>query len=349
MSRVITQRSGARRMPRTVVTMLAALATSVLIVGGVRIAAGSTPPEVPAAISAAVADTSRPESDTNRDADRKPGQTLAFTGAKPGDKVADFVADSGYFTRLFANVVGPKGHVYAVEPTAFFKFDHFVKAVADLQGYAVAHPTVTVTVADTMEGLHFPERLDLFWISRNYHDLHDGFMGPVDTAAFNRAVYDALKPGGVYMVLDHSAAPGAPADVTETLHRIEASTVRRELEAAGFKYESESSILANPADPRTGRVFDPAIRGRTDQFILKFTKPGPKMEPRTVSSVPCTGHDRGPKRLASDDWPCKTGKRDRSSEPKRGNEHDQDYCPGCESRGLVLLAELACPGRAAIL
>jgi predicted methyltransferase len=226
-----------------------------------------------AAATMAVADPSRPDSDSKRDAERKPAQTLAFVGIKSGDKIADYVAASGYFTRLFASVVGSNGHVYAVEPTAFFQFEHFVKAVAELQGYAVAHPNVTVTSAAPLEGLKFPEKLDLFWISRNYHDLHDKFMGPVDTVAFNRAVYEALKPGGFYVVLDHSAAIGAAANVTETLHRIESSTVRREVEAAGFKFDSESSILANPADPRTAQVFDQTISGKTDQFILKFRKP----------------------------------------------------------------------------
>jgi predicted methyltransferase len=226
-----------------------------------------------AAATMAVADPSRPDSDTRRDADRKPAQTLAFSGIKPGDKVADYVADTGYFTRLFASVVGSTGHVYAVEPTEFFKYQSFPKAVAELQGYAVTHPNLTVTTAAALEGLKFPEKLDLFWISQDYHDLHDEFMGPVDTAAFNKAVYSALKPGGVYVILDHSAAPGAPANVTETLHRIESSTVRREVEAAGFKFDSQSSILANPADPRTAKVFDQTIRGHTDQFILKFRKP----------------------------------------------------------------------------
>jgi predicted methyltransferase len=225
------------------------------------------------AATAAVADPSRPDSDTTRDADRKPVETLVFAGIKAGDKVADYAASSGYFTRLFAGVVGSTGHVYAVEPTAFFRFPSFPKGVAELEGYAVAHPNVTVTTAAALEGLKFPEKLDLFWISRNYHDLHDEFMGPVDIAAFNKAVYEALKPGGEYIILDHSAAPGAPANVTETLHRIESSTVRREVEAAGFKFDSESSILANPADPRTAAVFDATIRGHTDQFILKYRKP----------------------------------------------------------------------------
>jgi len=250
--------------------VIPALITIVALISGANASdnAGNS-----SAATMAVADSSRPDSDTARDVDRKPAETLVFAGIKSGDKVADYVADAGYFTRLFANVVGPTGHVYAVEPTAFFKFEHFVKAVAELQGYAVAHPTVTVTTAAALEGLKFPEKLDLFWISRNYHDLHDKFMGPVDTAAFNKAVYDALKPGGFYVVLDHSAAPDATTDVTETLHRIESSTVRREVEAVGFKFNSESSILANPADPRTATVFDQTIRGHTDQFILKFRKP----------------------------------------------------------------------------
>lgn len=228
--------------------------------------------DVRAAIAGALTDSARPETDTSRDADRKPEPTLVFSGVKPGDRVADYVADSGYFTRLFSSIVGPKGHVYAVEPTEFFRFKTFPPAVAELQGYTVAHPNVTVTTAAAVEGLNFPEKIDLFWISRNYHDLHDKFMGPVDIAAFNKAVYKALKPGGLYIVLDHSAAPGAPADVTEALHRIQATTVRREVESAGFQFVAESTILANPADPRTAKVFDPAIRGHTDQFILKFRK-----------------------------------------------------------------------------
>jgi predicted methyltransferase len=250
--------------------MMAVLIVVVALVSGAN---ASDNASKSGAVTMAVADTSRPDSDTARDTERKPAQTLAFVGVKSGDKVADYVAGAGYFTRLFASIVGSTGHVYAVEPTAFFQFEHFVKDVAELQGYAASHPNVTVTTSAALEGLRFPETLDLFWISRNYHDLHDKFMGPVDTVSFNKAVYTALKPGGVYVILDHSAARGAPANVTEDLHRIEASTVRREVEAAGFKFDSESSILANPADARTAGVFDKAIRGKTDQFILKFEKP----------------------------------------------------------------------------
>ena len=226
-----------------------------------------------AAIAAAVGDPSRPAGDTERDAHRKPAEMLALAGVKPGDAIADYAAGGGYFTRLFAAVAGSKGHVYASVPSALFQYPNIVKGIAEIQTYAVAHPNITVIFASALDAAKYPEKLDLFWISQNYHDLHDSFMGPVDMGAFNRAVYAALKPGGTYLVLDHAAAKGSPAQVTDTLHRIEASAVRREVEAVGFKFESASTLLANPADPHSAGVFDPSIRGRTDQFILKFTRP----------------------------------------------------------------------------
>ena len=252
-----------------IVLLSGALATAALHAGRAEPAQSADA----AAISAAIADQARPESDRARDADRKPAETLAFAGVKSGDRVADYAAGGGYFTRLFAAVVSPTGHVYAVVPSALFQYPNIVKGIGDIESYAVDHPNVTVSFGAALAELKFPERLDLFWISQNYHDLHDRFMGPVDIGAFNRAVFSALKPGGCYVVLDHAAAPGAPADVTETLHRIDASTVRREVEAAGFKFDGQSDALANAADPRTASVFDGSIRGHTDQFILKFRKP----------------------------------------------------------------------------
>lgn len=230
-------------------------------------------PDRDAAIAGAVADSTRPSTDTERDADRKPAGTIAFIGLKPGDKVMDFMAGGGYFTRLFGDVVGPSGHVYAVEPKEVFTFPSAVKSTADLQAWAAVHTNVSVGIDPAMQALQVPEPLDVFWISQNYHDLKDKFMGPLDTAAFNRAVYAALKPGGVYVILDHAAVKGAPADVTETLHRIDPDVVRHEVEAAGFKFEGESPILANPDDPHTVKVFDKSIRGHTDQFLYKFRKP----------------------------------------------------------------------------
>jgi predicted methyltransferase len=225
------------------------------------------------AIAFAVADPMRPPADTERDANRKPAQTLAFAGVKSGDKVADYGAGSGYFTRLFSGIVGAQGHVYASVPSGLLKYSNIIKGIAEVQQYAFTHANVSVIYAAPLDAAKYPEKLDVFWISQNYHDLLDSFMGPVDMAAFNRAVYAALKPGGVYIVLDHVAAKGSPADVTETLHRIEPSVARKQVEAAGFKFEGESSILANPSDPHTADPFDPSIRGRTDQFLFKFRRP----------------------------------------------------------------------------
>jgi predicted methyltransferase len=170
------------------------------------------------AIAAAIADPTRPPTDTSRDANRKPAETLTFAGVKPGDKIGDYAAGAGYFTRLFAGVAGPKGHVYASVPSALLQYPNIVKGIAELQKYAVGHPNVSVNFASAIDAARYPEKLDLFWISQNYHDLKDPFMGPVDMAAFNRAVYEALKPGGIYIVLDHVAAPGSPDNVTDTLH-----------------------------------------------------------------------------------------------------------------------------------
>lgn len=255
------------RLRGIVCAALALIATSEMFAGN---AGGSATTD---AITAAVSDASRPATDTVRDADRKPAETLAFVGIKPGDRVADYAAGAGYFTRLFSRVVGAQGHVYAVVPTALFMYPNIVKGIAEIQKYAAKNPNVSVIAASALDGTRFPEKLDLFWISQNYHDLKDPFMGPVDMAAFNKAVYAALRPGGIYVVLDHSAVRGAPPDVTDTLHRIEKSVVLREVEAAGFKLDGESMLLANPADPRTAGVFDKSIRGHTDQFILKFRKP----------------------------------------------------------------------------
>lgn len=244
--------------------LLAAVALSPL--------AASQPSAAPA-IAKAVADPSRPPEDVARDANRKPAATLAFMGARPGMKVADYLANGGYFTRLLASVAGQRGHVYAVELNEVITFPNVTKGYEALKTWATAHPNVTVTTTPIADSLDFPEPLDLFWIAQNYHDLHDKFLGPADVPAFNRKVFAALKPGGLYVVLDHSAAIDAPDDVTETLHRIQRARVIREVTAAGFVLAGESPLLANPADTRTKSVFDDSIRGRTDQFMLKFRKP----------------------------------------------------------------------------
>jgi len=135
-----------------------------------------------------------------------------------------------------------------------------------------AYPNVSYIHAP-IEKFVTPEKLDIAWTSQNYHDLHDKFFGPPDIATVNKAIYDSLKPGGVFIVLDHAAQAGSGLRDTDTLHRIDEAAVRKEVEAAGFKLVGESNVLRNPEDDHSKKVFDPSIRGKTDQFILKFRKP----------------------------------------------------------------------------
>lgn len=222
------------------------------------------------AIAAAVADKGRPEADTKRDADRKPAQMLEFAGVAPGQKVADFIPGGGYFTRIFAKAVGPTGKVFAVTnpPPAT------ATAPAPIVGIVADPQYGNITLVSTGVGsFKLPEQVDVFWTSQNYHDLYLTRLN-VDVPAATKQIYDSVKPGGVFIVLDHVAAPGADVVSTaNTLHRIDPAAVKKAIEAVGFKYEGESKLLANPADDHTKGVFDPALRGHTDQFVYKFRKP----------------------------------------------------------------------------
>jgi predicted methyltransferase len=211
----------------------------------------------------------QPPADALTDPSMKGKEVIAFIGLKPGDKVADIVA--GRFVRAFSQAVGPTGKVYAYEP------DEIVKVHPEIMGTlkgAASDPKSNVSVLTApISKPNLPTGLDAVFIRQNYHDLHDKFMGPADVAAFNKAVFASLKPGGVYVVLDHADAPGTGLKDTDTLHRIDVASVKSEVQAAGFKLDGESKILANPADDHTKGVFDPSIRGKTDQFLLKFRKP----------------------------------------------------------------------------
>jgi len=225
-----------------------------------------------AAVVAAVADKGRPEADTKRDAARKPAEMLEFAGIKPGQTVVDFLPGGGYFTRIFSKAVGPKGTVYAAYPPPRAPADPAkppptpaAQTIAADPAYANVKP---LQVA--MATFAIPAKADVVWTSQNYHDLHN--VKGLDLAAFNKQIFDALKPGGVYVVLDHVADPKT-ADATSTVHRIDPAVVRREVEAAGFKFDGESDVLRNPADDHSKPVFDPAVRGHTDQFVYKFRKP----------------------------------------------------------------------------
>jgi len=253
-------------------SLSAALAAVLLM--GCALGAGSAAAaaSVPAYVAAAVADPSRPQADRDRDALRKPADMLMFMNMKPGQKVVDFMpGPKGYFTVLFADVVGPTGTVYAFIPTEVAKFS---KTPLPPNGAKIdpAHPNVIAIVAPVSQ-FATPESVDIVWTAQNYHDLHDPFMGPADMAAFDAAVFRSLKHGGVFVILDHAAAAGSGVRDTNTLHRIDPAVVKSEVTAAGFKFVKESDVLLNPADPHTALVFDPSIRGHTDQFIYLFRKP----------------------------------------------------------------------------
>jgi predicted methyltransferase len=215
----------------------------------------------------------RPPQDVAKDTLRHPREVLAFAGVKPGDTVIELIPGGGYYTRLLSAAVGPTGKVFAVIPT--FLAERFPKAVDGEKALAAEPGYRNVTVV--VEGLgRITDQgpADLVFTAENYHDLHNPAV-PADTAsAVDRAVAAALKPGGVFLVDDHVGAPGTGASQGGTLHRIEPALARGEIAAAGLAFDGESKVLANPADPHTAAVFDPSVRGRTDQFVFRFKKPG---------------------------------------------------------------------------
>jgi predicted methyltransferase len=244
-------------------TRLLLAATAAVVFAGAALAAP------PAYLVTAVADPARPADDSKRDADRKPAETLAIAGVKPGSKVIEILPGGGYFTRILVGAVGPKGHVTAVLPEAFK--ERLAKQAENLNTIAATHPNLEVKFADPTKAMG-AEPADIVFTAQNYHDFHnlpdDAWKG------INQGVHDSLKPGGIYLVVDHIGAPGTGATQTKTLHRIEPAAIKAEVEAAGFKLVEQSDILKDPADDHTKGVFDPSIRGKTDQVIMKFKKVG---------------------------------------------------------------------------
>ncbi|HEV2227317.1 MAG TPA: hypothetical protein VGR86_00045 [Steroidobacteraceae bacterium] len=251
-------------MQRVAILAAAALLASGLAAPG----ADARDAKIPKYITAAVADQARPSTDTERDASRKPAETLAFAGVRPGDQVIELAPGKGYYTRLLSAVVGAKGSVTTLgsAPTKPDAPPPPVQAIAADPHYANVH-----VMLQKLAEVKLPGGADLFWTTQNYHDLHN--IAGVDLAVFNKAVFDALKPGGIYFILDHAAEAGSGTRDTNTLHRIDEETVKREVKAAGFELAGESELLRNKGDPRTGKVFEPPIQGHTDQFLLKFRKP----------------------------------------------------------------------------
>ncbi|AQR73879.1 class I SAM-dependent methyltransferase [Sphingomonas sp. LM7] len=225
---------------------------------------------VSAPIKAALADPARPATDKERDATRHPGELLAFAGVKPGDKVADFIMGGGYFTRILARTVGSKGRVYAYQPAEFIQFR---PAYGDEQKAAVAGYANVTPLSDSLATVKFAEPLDAIVTVQNWHDMHLKMVPPGFAVAMAKRLYDSLKPGGVLLVVDHVAAADPGFTAPDKLHRIDPAAARAEIQSAGFTFDGSLPLLANSDDPHTAIVFDPAIRGKTDQFVFRFRKP----------------------------------------------------------------------------
>lgn len=219
-------------------------------------------------IDEAINSNIRTVDEKNIDNTRHPKELLEFSKVEASDTVVDFLPGKGYFTKLFSILVGPKGKVIAnvpkeIEAAPFKPVESIMTATKDLKNVEVVVLPLSEKIASNV---------DVIWTSQNYHDLHIKKFIDTDVAAYNKLLFQMIKPGGYLIVIDHVAAPGAPLSEIERLHRIDPLQVKKELAAAGFIFDQESRVLARDEDHSTN-VFDPAIRGKTDQFVYRFKRP----------------------------------------------------------------------------
>jgi predicted methyltransferase len=245
------------------VAIQGALASLVLLAASVARAEDAKTPNY----EAIVASADRSDADRQTDQRRQPTKMLAFAGVQTGMKILDMDASAGYSTELLARTVGPAGTVYAQDSAAVI--ERFVKDKFDIRAQKPAMKNVMRVVRDFDDPIP-PDvsGLDMITFFFAYHDIT--YM-QVDRAVMNKKMFAALKPGGFLIIADHSAKPGEGTSVAKTLHRIEESTLRQEIEAAGFKLVAEGDFLRNPEDPRDAAVFRPQVPN--DEFVLKYQKP----------------------------------------------------------------------------
>jgi len=219
-------------------------------------------------LNAILASPARPQEDRDRDAGRKPDRVIEFFGIERGDKVADLLTGGGYWTRILVPLVGPEGRVYAGNNPFFARF------YTDAFNALLTEPAFKNVrrIDGPVDELALPKdgSLDAVILIMAYHDL---FLTDEDRSVLNRTVLAALKPGGVYGIVDHEAGAGAGTSKIESLHRIEKKVVVDEVQAAGFKLAGDADFLRNSADDHSLKIFDPSLAGRTDRFVLRFEKP----------------------------------------------------------------------------
>jgi predicted methyltransferase len=201
---------------------------------------------------------------TERDAVRKPAETLTLSGIEPGQRVVEIAGFGQYYTTLLSAIVGEDGEVHVFDlPYTEARNGEAARA------FAAAHPNTTYNLVD-YNVAEFPDEVDMVFNVLYYHDL---ILNDIDTAAMNAKLYAALKPGGRYVVIDHKAEDGSGWRDARELHRMGAEKIVEEVTAAGFVLSVDSDLLAHPEDPRTAMVFAPGTRGVTDQAFFIFTKP----------------------------------------------------------------------------
>jgi predicted methyltransferase len=247
-----------------VVTMAAAMATA---------QAGQAPTPVPPKpytipanapdyVKKAVASPERTKAMTDRDGHRLPAELLMLSGVKPGDKVIEFASFGQYFTTMLTSIVGDKGMIYMYDLPYLEQ-----RMGAATREFVGKHPNTKFESVD-FNTLALPEGVDVVFNVLYYHDLS---LNNIDTAALNAKIFKALKPGGIFFIVDHNAKPGSGTTDTQRLHRIDPEVIKKEVRAAGFELVEDSKLLANPADDHSWMVFQE--RGTTDQSVLKFRKP----------------------------------------------------------------------------
>ncbi len=223
------------------------------------------PANIPDYIRKAVESKDRPATATSRDSLRKPAETLLLSGVKPGDRVVEFAAFGQYYTKMLSDIVGPQGMVYMYD-LPYLE----ARTGAASRTFVGAHPNARYEVVD-YNAVELAQNIDVVFNVLYYHDLS---LNKIDVAALNAKILKALKPGGVFFIVDHNAAPGSGRRDTEKLHRIDPTVIKQEVTAAGFELVEESKLLANTQDDYTkGISFAPGVRGTTDQSVLKFRKP----------------------------------------------------------------------------
>ena len=226
------------------------------------------------AVQAALAAPGRPAADREQDPWRKPAESFEFFGVRPGMSVLDLFAGAGYYTELLAAAVGPTGRVVLHNNQAYLAgvSDELTRRFAgsrlpNVEQYAAEANALELT----------PDRFDFVLLSAVYHDVYyvnEARNWPkIDGPRLLAELFEGMKPGATLVVIDHAATPGSPAETGGTLHRIDPAIVKRDFAAAGFVLDAESDLLRNPADDFTKNVFDPAVRAKTDRFMLRFRRP----------------------------------------------------------------------------